>query len=55
LLGQVPLISAIRAGGDSGKPVTVTDPEGLAGKVFRDISESLLARLAKPLPGRPSA
>jgi ATP-binding protein involved in chromosome partitioning len=55
LLGQVPLIAAIRAGGDTGKPVTITDPEGLAGTVFRDISEALLARLAKPAPGQVSA
>lgn len=52
LLGQVPLIAAIRAGGDTGKPVTITEPEGIAATVFRDISEALLARLAKPAPGR---
>ncbi len=55
LLGQVPLISAIRAGGDTGKPVTVTDPEGLASKVFQEISEALLERLARPSPARPGA
>jgi len=45
LLGQVPLISDIRVGGDTGKPVTVSDPTGLAAGVFRQIAETLLARL----------
>jgi ATP-binding protein involved in chromosome partitioning len=45
LLGQVPLIPEIRAGGDSGEPVVVSDPHGVAARVFREIGASLLARL----------
>jgi ATP-binding protein involved in chromosome partitioning len=45
LLGQVPLISEIRQGGDTGKPVTVTAPESPAAIIFREIAETLLARL----------
>jgi ATP-binding protein involved in chromosome partitioning len=45
LLGQVPLISDIRQGGDTGKPVTVSQPDSLAAGVFRQIAETLLARL----------
>jgi ATP-binding protein involved in chromosome partitioning len=52
LLGQVPLIPEIRAGGDSGEPVVVSAPDGLAGRTFREIAETLLARLAKPMPVR---
>ena len=52
LLGQVPLIPEIRAGGDSGEPVVVSDPTGTAGRIFREIAETLLVRLAKPMPGR---
>jgi ATP-binding protein involved in chromosome partitioning len=48
LLGQVPLISAIRAGGDRGEPVVVDDPGGQAAGIFREIAESLLARLEQP-------
>ncbi len=47
LLGQVPLIAAIREGGDSGLPVVVNDPSGAAATVFRQIAEELLARLSK--------
>lgn len=52
LLGQVPLILEIRAGGDSGEPVVVSAPDSLAGRTFREIAETLLARLVKPMPGR---
>jgi ATP-binding protein involved in chromosome partitioning len=47
LLGQVPLVSAIREGGDSGMPVVVSDPNGAAAAVFKEIGAALLARLAK--------
>ncbi|QYM77483.1 Mrp/NBP35 family ATP-binding protein [Horticoccus luteus] len=51
LLGQVPLLSAIRAGGDSGIPVVVSEPEGAAAQSFTAIARSLLARLApRPTP-----
>lgn len=50
LLGQVPLIPEIRAGGDAGKPVVVTDPDGLAANVFRGMAESLLAQLKSTSP-----
>jgi ATP-binding protein involved in chromosome partitioning len=47
LLGQVPLIPEIRAGGDSGQPVVVSAPDSVAGKIFRDIGDTLLAQLAR--------
>ncbi len=46
LLGQVPLLPEIRQGGDAGKPVTAENPAGEAAKVFREIAETLLGRLA---------
>lgn len=52
LLGQVPLIPEIRAGGDSGTPIVVGAPQSAAADVFREIAESLLARLAKPAAPR---
>jgi ATP-binding protein involved in chromosome partitioning len=52
LLGQVPLLPEIRAGGDAGKPVVVDMPQSLAANVFREIGETLLARLKQPTPQR---
>lgn len=51
LLGQVPLIPEIRAGGDAGKPIVVTQPDSPAATTFRDIGETILRLLAqKPMP-----
>jgi ATP-binding protein involved in chromosome partitioning len=47
LLGQVPLIPAIREGGDRGEPIVVSEPEGPAAGVFREIAGALLEILAK--------
>jgi ATP-binding protein involved in chromosome partitioning len=52
LLGQVPLIPAIREGGDKGMPVVVSEPSSPAAGVFRAIAESLLDLLARD-PSRP--
>ncbi len=48
LLGQVPLVPAIREGGDLGRPIVVETPEGEVAGIFRGLAESLLERLAKP-------
>lgn len=48
LLGQVPLISEIREGGDAGLPIVVKSPESPAAQTFRQIADTLLARLAQP-------
>jgi ATP-binding protein involved in chromosome partitioning len=52
LLGQVPLLPEIRAGGDAGEPIVVSAPSSPAANVFRDIAETLLARLREPAPLR---
>jgi ATP-binding protein involved in chromosome partitioning len=49
LLGQVPLIPEIRAGGDSGVPIVVSAPQSLAANVFREMGEAVLHRLQKPI------
>jgi ATP-binding protein involved in chromosome partitioning len=46
LLGQVPLIPAIREGGDRGMPVVVGEPGSPAAAVFRAMAETLLELLA---------
>jgi ATP-binding protein involved in chromosome partitioning len=45
LLGQVPLVPEIRAGGDTGTPIVVSAPDSAAAIVFREIGETLLSRL----------
>ncbi len=47
LLGQVPLLTEIREGGDSGEPIVVSSPQSAAGNVFREIGETLLTQLAR--------
>jgi ATP-binding protein involved in chromosome partitioning len=52
LLGQVPLIAEIRAGGDAGEPIVVSTPTSAAAAVFREIAEALLTQLAQRTPQR---
>jgi ATP-binding protein involved in chromosome partitioning len=46
LLGQVPLVPALREGGDVGRPIVVAHPDDEAAQVFRSIAERLDAELA---------
>jgi ATP-binding protein involved in chromosome partitioning len=46
LLGQVPLLSALREGGDAGRPVMVTEPESEASKAFAAIAATVDTELA---------
>ncbi len=46
LLGQVPLVPELRAGGDSGSPIVVADPDGEASRVFAQIAETIDVELA---------
>jgi ATP-binding protein involved in chromosome partitioning len=41
LLGQIPLVPALRAGGDQGAPIVVADPGDEASRAFVAIAESL--------------
>lgn len=44
LLGQVPLVPGLREGGDTGRPVTVGDPEGEAARAFAAVAGEIAAR-----------
>jgi ATP-binding protein involved in chromosome partitioning len=46
LLGQVPLVSAMREGGDVGQPIVLVDPEGEAAQAFLHIAERIDVELA---------
>jgi ATP-binding protein involved in chromosome partitioning len=41
LLGQVPLVTALREGGDVGAPVTLTDPAGEAAQAFDALAKRI--------------
>ena len=43
LLGQVPLVNAVRLGGDEGRPVTAVDPQSETAQAFRAIADKLAA------------
>jgi ATP-binding protein involved in chromosome partitioning len=43
LLGRVPLVPALREGGDSGEPIMVTDVDGEAAQAFIALAERLVA------------
>lgn len=51
LLGSVPLSTSLRAGGDAGAPVVVTDPDDAAARALQDIAESIASR-PRGLSGR---
>ena len=46
LLGQVPLVPELRAGGDDGHPIVVSDPDDEASVAFRSIAERIDVELA---------
>jgi ATP-binding protein involved in chromosome partitioning len=41
LLGRVPLVPALREGGDEGRPIVVADPESEAAQVFAEIAKQV--------------
>lgn len=45
LLGQIPLVPALREWGDAGTPLTEAQPGSLAGKAFLEVAERLLDAL----------
>jgi ATP-binding protein involved in chromosome partitioning len=52
LMAQVPLVPALRAGGDSGAPIVVTDPDAPASVALRK-SAHAVARATKSNVGKP--
>jgi ATP-binding protein involved in chromosome partitioning len=44
LLGQIPLVPAMREGADDGRPVVVADPDGEADVAFRELAQAVVAR-----------
>lgn len=46
LLGQIPLVTELRAGGDTGNPIVLSDPEGDVAAAFNRIAERIEVELA---------
>jgi ATP-binding protein involved in chromosome partitioning len=46
LLAQIPLVPELRAGGDAGRPIVASDPDGEVAQVFRTLAERLDTDLA---------
>ncbi len=44
MLGQIPLVPALREGADDGRPITVIDPAGEAAAAFADLASEVVAR-----------
>jgi ATP-binding protein involved in chromosome partitioning len=54
-LGEVPIDPVVRAGGDSGRPVVVAEPDSPAGKAISEIATKVAAAISvqnvsNPLP-----
>ena len=45
LLGEVPIDPDIRAGGDAGTPIVVSEPDSAQTKAFRDIAQEIITHL----------
>ncbi|HEX4905304.1 MAG TPA: Mrp/NBP35 family ATP-binding protein [Acidimicrobiales bacterium] len=43
LIGRVPLVPALREGGDTGTPITVSEPDGEAAKAFGEVADWIVA------------
>jgi ATP-binding protein involved in chromosome partitioning len=52
LLGQVPLVSGLREGGDSGTPIVVSNPEDPASIALREVAREV-ARVSRTKVGKP--
>ncbi|MDZ7732314.1 MAG: Mrp/NBP35 family ATP-binding protein [Acidimicrobiia bacterium] len=46
LVGQVPLVPALREGGDAGRPIMVADPDGEAARAYAAMAETVDVELA---------
>jgi ATP-binding protein involved in chromosome partitioning len=45
LLGQLPLVPALREGGDTGRPITAVDPDSETAQAFRRLAERVAVEL----------
>jgi ATP-binding protein involved in chromosome partitioning len=53
LLGQIPLLPALRVGSDEGKPIAAVEPDSEAGRAFRALAERVAVELKPKKVFRP--
>ena len=53
LLGQIPLVPAVRAAGDAGKPIVLADPHGTVAEAFHLLARRVLDAAAGVAPAAP--
>ena len=46
LVGQIPLVTALREGGDEGRPIVATEPDSEAAVAFTDVANRIATELA---------
>jgi ATP-binding protein involved in chromosome partitioning len=46
LVGQIPLVTALRAGGDEGRPIVATEPDSEAAQAFVAVAQRITTELA---------
>jgi ATP-binding protein involved in chromosome partitioning len=46
LVGQIPLVTALRQGGDEGRPIVATEPDSEAALAFTDLASRIATELA---------
>jgi len=54
-LGEIPLVPAIRAGGDAGKPILVSEPDSVVAESFRRVARGLAGRVSVQAMGTAGA
>jgi ATP-binding protein involved in chromosome partitioning len=58
LLGQIPLVTELRTGGDDGTPIVVSDPDSPAGRALREaarkVVQAMRTKVGKALPLMPT-
>jgi ATP-binding protein involved in chromosome partitioning len=52
LIGEIPLVAAVREGGDAGTPIVVSDPDSPAGAALREAARKV-AQVTRSKVGRP--
>jgi ATP-binding protein involved in chromosome partitioning len=45
MLGQLPLVPALREGGDNGRPITAIDPESESAQIFQEIARQIAVEM----------
>jgi len=45
-LGEIPLDTKVRVGGDTGKPISITDPDAPAAKAFKTLTDTIIQQVS---------